>query len=154
MAAALTLEQGSEVHYFRAQMRMMTNALKWARAKDEIGNVPLEDRSIRTRLAKVRARYEVASCFVARGIWAADTGASHRAWGPMAKMFVTDSALQSAWEILEISGGDGMMTGDHPLGVVELDHRRAYGMTIYGGANEIHRSIVAEQALGLPKSRS
>jgi hypothetical protein len=47
-----------------------------------------------------------------------------------------------------------MMTGDHPLGFIELDHRRAYGMTIYGGANEIHRSLVAEQALGLPKSRS
>jgi alkylation response protein AidB-like acyl-CoA dehydrogenase len=53
-----------------------------------------------------------------------------------------------------MAGSSAVFTGTDALGTVELDHRRAYGTTIYGGTSEIHRSIIAEQALGLPKSRS
>lgn len=153
MAAALSLEHGG-VNYFSGQTRMLRSALAWAEARDAEGVRPLDDKSIRTRLARIRARYEVASCFVARGIWAADADCGERAWGPMAKVFITESFLESSWEILEMGGSASIVTGNHPLGLVELDHRRAYGTTIYGGTSEIHRSIIAEQALGLPKSRS
>lgn len=153
MAAALSLEHGGST-YFSGQTRLLRSALAWASGRDDSGIRPLDDRSVRTRLAKVRARYEVASCFVARGLWAADARCGERAWGPMAKVFITESFLDSAWEILEMSGAAGTLSGSHPLGMVELDHRRAYGTTIYGGTSEIHRSIIAEQALGLPKSRS
>lgn len=153
MAAALTLEH-SGGNYFSGQARMMRNALEWAGAPDFAGTRPIDRPSIRERLARVRARYEVAQCFVVRGISAAETGVAHRAWGPQAKMYITDSFLQNAWNLLEMGGPAGVLTGVHPLGMVELDHRRAYGATVYGGTNEIHRSIVAEQLLGLPKSRS
>jgi 3-oxochol-4-en-24-oyl-CoA dehydrogenase len=72
----------------------------------------------------------------------------------MAKLFITESFLQNCWEVLEMAGSEALRAGDHPLGMIELDHRRAYGSTIYGGTSEVHRSIVAEQALKLPKSRS
>jgi alkylation response protein AidB-like acyl-CoA dehydrogenase len=37
---------------------------------------------------------------------------------------------------------------------VELGYRQSIGMTIYGGTSEIHRSLIAEQALGMPRSRT
>jgi alkylation response protein AidB-like acyl-CoA dehydrogenase len=43
---------------------------------------------------------------------------------------------------------------DADLDVVESMMRRAIAMTIYGGTSEIHRSLIAENSLGMPKSRS
>src|SRR5262249_1016559 len=108
----------------------------------------------RTRFALVMARLEASHAFAMRDLWAADAGIEDRSFGPMGKMFVTEAHLQSAWEIMEMGGLEGSLTGTHDLGIVELGHRRAYGATIYGGTSEIHRSLVAEQGLGLPKSRS
>jgi alkylation response protein AidB-like acyl-CoA dehydrogenase len=153
MASALSKEHGGST-YFQGQQRMMKYAHEWLRTAVG-GTRPIDDPAIRRRMAMVKARYEAAHCFVVRGLWASDTGRYHRAWGSMEKMFVSDAYMRSCWEILEMAGAEGILTGqDHPLGIVELGHRRAYGMTIYGGTNEIHRSIIAEQALGLPKSRS
>jgi alkylation response protein AidB-like acyl-CoA dehydrogenase len=42
---------------------------------------------------------------------------------------------------------------DRDLDMIELAMRRAIGMQIYGGTSEIHRSIIAEHALGMPSSR-
>lgn len=154
MGASLTLEH-SGGNYFSGQTRMLRNALSWANEPGPGGTRPIDDPRVRTGLAKVRARYEVAACFVDRSIAASLAGvAPRREWGPMAKLFITESFLQNCWDVLEMGGPDSIRTGDHPLGVVELDHRRAYGTTIYGGTSEVHRSMVAEQALGLPKSRS
>ncbi len=153
LSAVLSLEHGG-ANYFSGQSRMWRNAVEWASAGNSQGTTPLDDPWVRARLARVRARLEVADCLVVRGICGVMTGDQKRHWGSMAKLFVTESFVQSCSELLEIAGSEAIYTGDHPLGVIELDHRRAYGSTIYGGTSEIHRSVVAEQALGLPKSRS
>ena len=36
---------------------------------------------------------------------------------------------------------------------VEVTMRRAIAMTVYGGTSEVHRSLIAEKSLGMPKSR-
>ncbi len=38
-------------------------------------------------------------------------------------------------------------------GVFEYHYRSAVASTIYGGSSEILRSLIAEQLLGLPRSR-
>jgi 3-oxochol-4-en-24-oyl-CoA dehydrogenase len=153
MAAALSIEHGG-ANLLTGQTRMVQAGLQWAHDKGADGSAPIDRPDIRQRLAAVTARYEAADCLAMRSIWAADAGVHDRSWGPMAKMFVTDSYLSNAWEMLEMAAPESILVGKHPLGVVELGHRRAYGTTIYGGTNEIHRSLIAEQALALPKSRS
>ena len=37
--------------------------------------------------------------------------------------------------------------------MIEYKHRHSIANTIYGGTSEIHRSVIAEQALGLPRTR-
>ena len=150
LGAVLELEHGG-ANYFSGLSRAWRSAIAWATepGRDEVR--PIDNPRTRARLAAVRARTEVADCHVVRGIAGTEP---RRHWGSMAKLFITESFLRNCTELLELAGADGIFTGDHPLGLIELDHRRAYGATIYGGASEIHRSVVAEQALGLPKSRS
>ena len=45
-------------------------------------------------------------------------------------------------------GADGVVED----GLPEFTFRFAPGTTIYGGTTEIHRNVVAEQNLGLPRS--
>jgi len=153
MGACLKLEHSAAASMFVGYKEMMKSADQWAHMAVD-GAAPLDDPSRRTRYAAVVARFEASAALVARSVWAADTGHHHRAWGPMAKMFVTESHLHSAWELLQLGAPESGLTGKHPLGIVELGHRRAYGSTIYGGTSEVHRSLTAEQGLGLPKSRS
>jgi alkylation response protein AidB-like acyl-CoA dehydrogenase len=41
-----------------------------------------------------------------------------------------------------------------PAGFLNQCYRHAQGTTIYGGASEIHRSMIAERALQLPRTRA
>ena len=41
-----------------------------------------------------------------------------------------------------------------PAGAVNLGYRHSQVTTTYGGTSEVHRSIIAERQLGLPRSRA
>ncbi len=43
--------------------------------------------------------------------------------------------------------------GKGPAGFLNQCFRHAHGTTIYGGTSEVHRSMVAEKGLGLPRTR-
>jgi alkylation response protein AidB-like acyl-CoA dehydrogenase len=53
--------------------------------------------------------------------------------------------LAAPWSLLQNHGD---------LGVVELESRKAIQATIYGGTSEVQRSIIAESALRLPRTRN
>ncbi len=152
MGEVLKLEQSAATILYHGQAQMIAAARRWAERR-EGGVAPLDRPEIRRRLTQVMTRFEVAHCFVIRDLWAADQGISDRSFGPMSKLFVTEAHLDNSWQVLQMAGAEGLLTGKHDLGIVELGHRRAYAETIYAGTNEIHRSLIAEQALGLPKSR-
>jgi len=153
MGAILMIEHSAAASMFVGFQEMMKAADIWANTPVD-GRKPVDDATARTRYAAVVARYEAAGALVARNVWGADAGIHNRAWGPLAKMFVTESYLECAWELVKLGAPESGLTGKNPQGVIELGHRRAYGTTIYGGTSEVHRSLTAEQGLGLPKSRS
>ena len=63
--------------------------------------------------------------------------------------------MRDASAIVELAAPASLVRGaDEDLDVVESMMRRAIAMTIYGGTSEIHRSLIAENSLGMPKSRS
>ena len=41
-----------------------------------------------------------------------------------------------------------------PAGFLNQCYRHSQGTTIYGGTSEIHRSMIAERALNLPRTRA
>jgi len=96
---------------------------------------------------------EVADLLCRRAVWAGVEGVPSRAFGPMSKLFTSETYMHDAADLLELAAPDSLFEGHDPLGVLEFKHRHAMGTTIYGGTSEIHRSVVAEQALGLPRTR-
>lgn len=152
MAAALALEHGGG-SLFLGYEALITAARCWAESAGARGK-PLQDPAVRAALAALIARYEAAAAMVAQVLCPQADGPPLRARGPMTKLFVTEGYLSTAWELLQLIGADALQGKDPLLAQIELHHRRAYGTTIYGGTSEIHRSLVAEQLLNLPRSRS
>jgi alkylation response protein AidB-like acyl-CoA dehydrogenase len=69
----------------------------------------------------------------------------------MAKLFASE-ALVRLTDDLALMAPDGLRTDDPRHADVEHGVRRAQATTIYGGTSEVQRSIIAQRALGLPRS--
>lgn len=76
------------------------------------------------------------------------------AYGPMAKVFTTESYVRDAAELMDLCAPDSVFSENPEVGQIELGYRQSVGMTIYGGTSEVQRSLIAEQGLGLPRSRA
>jgi len=77
--------------------------------------------------------------------------------GSMTKLFSSEADLRHYGELVDMLGPEGVLrpeSGVAPLGG-ELEHhfRSTVVGTIYGGASEIQREIIAEGRLGLPRNR-
>jgi alkylation response protein AidB-like acyl-CoA dehydrogenase len=75
----------------------------------------------------------------------------------MAKLFASEHYTSYCATLLDLMGPDGLLQpgeADAPGGGwMEFAHRYATPTTVYGGASEVQRSIVAERGLALPRSR-
>ena len=152
MSAALLLEHAAAASIFLGQVPMMKSALRWAKTSVN-GVVPADRADVRAGIAKVFARFHISEAFGLWVLYQSEMGVHTRWGGPLSKLAVTEAHLASSWELRELIGPDALRVGRDDLGTLELSHRRAYGSTIYGGTSEIHRSLTAEQALGMAKSR-
>jgi alkylation response protein AidB-like acyl-CoA dehydrogenase len=153
MGSVLQLEHGgSDYHY--NQSAMLRHAIAWARRPAGNGAAPIADHDVRRTLARAAVNDAVSEVLCLRAAWADVEGIHEIAWGPMAKVFTTETLGRDASALTALAAPQSLIRGiDHDLDMVELSMRRAIGMQIYGGTSEIHRSIIAEYALGMPKSR-
>jgi alkylation response protein AidB-like acyl-CoA dehydrogenase len=55
---------------------------------------------------------------------------------------------------MEMAAPETLRVEQSDTGWIEMEYRRALPSTIYGGTSEIHRSIIAESALKMPRSRT
>ena len=154
MSAALLLEHGGE-GYFVSQLSLLREATAWALASPG-GNrpAPIESEEVRARLARVAVHTEVSDLLCRQAVWAASEGVPGRAFGPMSKLFSTSAYLEDSADLVQLAAPDSLLRSDHGLGRIELAARHSLGPTIYGGTSEVHRSIIAEQALGMPRTRN
>ena len=151
MGAAMEIEHGGEgLHIYHHSL--MATALQWAQTPGPSGARPIEDAAIRVRLARMRAHLEVADLMCRRVTWAAETDAMSRAIGPMAKLFATEIYMKDAADIAALTAPGGSAGGGHAFARIEKSYRQSIAQTIYAGTSEVHRSIIAQHGLGLPRS--
>lgn len=154
MASALGFEHGGS-GYHAAQTAMMRRALAWARKPSGNGAAPIDNPFLRRVLARAAINDEVADVLCRRQVWADVEGIHDISYGPMAKMFTTETMYRDASAIVEAGAPGSLVRGVDPdMDYVETTMRRAIAMTVYGGTSEVHRSLIAEKSLGMPKSRS
>jgi alkylation response protein AidB-like acyl-CoA dehydrogenase len=76
----------------------------------------------------------------------------------MAKVYSSEAFSRVCGDLLDVFGpaslerGRGL--GDDTLAKIEHDYRHSQITRIYIGTSEIHRSIIAEGGLGLPRTRA
>jgi 3-oxochol-4-en-24-oyl-CoA dehydrogenase len=154
MAATLEMEHGSADFYRHGHMRMLRAALVWAQSAQRNGRPLLRRTSVAARLARALVHGEVSTVLCRRAIWAMAEKIRNRYWGPMAKLFATEFYLIDAMDLMDLAAPDTLFAHGGGTGPIEIGYRQSVATTIYGGTSEVQRSLIAEQALGMPRSRS
>jgi alkylation response protein AidB-like acyl-CoA dehydrogenase len=130
-------------------------AVAWAAGEaDSAGEPMLDDPSVRRKLARLAIDAEVSELLGSRVAFLEQLGAKS---GPHAALFGPESYVRWSKEMLDMVGPAGLVDWADPEavqgGVFEYHFRCSVASTIYGGSSEVLRSLIAEQLLGLPRSR-
>ena len=152
MSAALELEHGGG--FGKTQAHMLRAAEELCREIVFDGRPLIEDPSAQRRLARTCANVEVSLLLGHRALWAGVEKKPSPAFGPMAKMFSSEKFMSDASDLLDLTAPYSLSKRDGPAGYLNLSYRHAHGTRIYGGTSQVHRSMIAERNLGLPRSRA
>jgi alkylation response protein AidB-like acyl-CoA dehydrogenase len=137
---------------------LIARTVAWVRTAQRNGRPALEDARVCERLARVAMYAEMAWTLSRRTLWLGVEGRPDRGEGPMSKLFGTEMLMTAANDLLDLLAPDSLFTkgsdGAIADGEPEFAYRLAAAMTTYAGSSEIMRSIIAQQALGMPRSRS
>ena len=152
MSASLELEHGGG--FGPVQMRMVRAAEQFSRDVEYHGRPLIEDGSVQVRLARATAHAHVSEVLALRALWAGVEKKPNLAYGPMAKLFSSEKFLKDSSDLLDLSAPDSLSKREGPARFLNQCYRHSHGTTIYGGTSEIHRSLIAERALRLPRTRA
>jgi alkylation response protein AidB-like acyl-CoA dehydrogenase len=153
MAASLELEHGGS-GFLYAHEELLKAAVEWAQRAVRRGRRAIEDEKVRTRLARVVANVSASELIMFRVLWAKAEKRPAPAYGPASKLFSSELFLQDGLDLLDLAAPDSLSKRQGPLAFINQCSRHGAATTIYGGTSEVHRSMVAEQALGLPRTRA
>jgi hypothetical protein len=130
----------------------------WAMANERAdGSTFYDDPRNRERLARIAIDDEVGRLLGLRVRWMVSKGELPGVEGSMVKLFVSEAAQRHYSQLLDMLGSEGVLqpgaVGAPMEGELEAHFRSTVVGTIYGGASEIQREIIAEGRLGLPRNR-
>ena len=152
MSAALSLEQGGG--FSDEQFANVEAAEALCREIDADGGGKLiETEAAQIRLARATANALAGEMLGLRSLWSAREGRDLPGVGPMAKMFTTHRYMEDASDLIDLTAPLSLSKRKGAAEAVNLAYRFSHATTIWAGTSEIHRSMIAERALGLPRSR-
>jgi alkylation response protein AidB-like acyl-CoA dehydrogenase len=134
----------SQVGRMDAQLQ---NAVRYARDRQQFGKSIGNFQLIAAKLADMKVRLETARLILYRAAWQQKVGGNVGLDSAMAKLYISEAAVQSALDAVQIHGGYGYMQEYE----AERELRDAIGGTLYSGTSEIQRLLIARQ-LGLSPS--
>jgi hypothetical protein len=137
---------------------MISAAVAWARGRRRRGGPALEDEHVREVLGRAAAAAEVIAALARRQLWSVVNRRPERGEGAMVSAFKKDAMIAVASQLMDLTAPESVLqrgaAGALDDGALEFGYRLAAANAIYGGTAEILKSIVAEAALGMPRSRS
>jgi 3-oxochol-4-en-24-oyl-CoA dehydrogenase len=151
MSASLELEHAGG--FSKYQYSMLRAAETLCREIMRDGKPLLEDGSAQQRLSRTLAHIWISELITHHAQWAAVEKKPNLAYGPRAKMFSSEKFLTDARDLLDLTAPLSLSKRKGAAEEINVFYRHAQGATIYGGSSEIHRSMIAERGLGLPRTR-
>lgn len=152
MSASLELEHGGG--FAKYQRAMLHAAETLCREINHKGKPLIEDEGAQARLARTAANLWVSELIAFRANWVSMEKKPNLAYGPMAKMFSSEKFQSDARDLLDLTAPLSLSKRKGAAAEINMFYRHAQGATIYGGTSEVHRSMIAERALGLPRTRA
>lgn len=147
MSAALELEHGGG---FDGPMH--ENAEAAEELCRELGL--MEQPQACARLARARLNADIAFLLGSRATWAGVNKKPNLAYGPMAKMHSSEKFMDDARDLLDLTAPLSLSKRTGAAALLNQSYRHAHGTRIYGGTSQVHRSMIAERGLGLPRTRA
>lgn len=122
-----------------AMERLLETAVAYARTRTQFGQAIGKFQAVSHRLADMKVQLEAARLLVYRAAWRLGHARNASLDASIAKLFVSESLVQSALGAVQVHGGYGFMTEYE----VERALRDAVGSTLYSGTSEMQRNIIA-----------
>ena len=153
MSAALELEHGGG--FDKVQLAMIEAAEALCRDITGDDGAPLiEEPQAQARLARALAHCWAGRMIAWRAQWASVEKKPSHAFGPMAKVYTSEMFQADSRDLLDLTAPVSLSKREGAAFFLNQCYRHAHGTTIYGGTSEVHRSMVAERGLGMPRSRA
>jgi alkylation response protein AidB-like acyl-CoA dehydrogenase len=151
MSAALEMEHGGG--FSKVIDAMLRAAEELCRDLPKNGRPLIEDIGAQVRLTRTLGNLWVSDMLAFRAQWASVEKKPTHAFGPMSKMYSSEKFLSDSRDLLDLTAPASLSKRSGPAAFLNQCFRHAHGTTIYGGTSEVHRSMVAEKGLGLPRTR-
>jgi alkylation response protein AidB-like acyl-CoA dehydrogenase len=119
--------------------RLLEQALDYARTRRAYGEPIGRFQAVSHKLADVKVELEAARLLTYRAAWRLERDRGVALDAAMAKLFVSESFVRAARDVVQVHGGYGYMAEYQ----VERALRDALGSTLYSGTSEIQRNIIA-----------
>ena len=119
--------------------RLLEKAIDYARTRTQFGQAIGKFQAISHRIADMKVQLEAARLLTYRAASRLDRTRNVSLDASMAKLFVSESLVQTALSTVQIFGGYGFMT-DYE---VERALRDSIASTIYSGTSEVQKNIIA-----------
>ncbi len=131
-----------------AMERQLEKCICYARERKQFGKPLGSFQLVAGKIADMKVRLETSRLLLYRAAWAQSQGGMSAIDGAIAKLYISEAAVQSALDAIQVHGGYGYMKEFE----VERELRDAIGGRLYSGTSEIQRLILARN-LGLnPKN--
>lgn len=127
--------------------RQLDDAVAFVKRRIQFGRPIGAFQSVANRIVDMKLRLDTSRPLVRRIGMLKDAGRQAMMEAAIAKLHVSEAAVQSSLDAVQVMGGRGYLRE----GLVERDLRDALGARIYSGTNEMQRVMIA-RLLGLPSS--
>ena len=118
-------------------------ALKYSKERKAFGKEISKHQAIAFKLADMATEIEAARLLCLKAAWLKDNGQNYEMASAMAKVFASETAMQTTVEAVQVHGGYGFVKEYH----VERLMRDAKITQIYEGTSEIQRIVISRSVL-------
>ncbi len=130
--------------YLGMMERQLDQAVRYARERRQFGKAIGKNQGVAHRIANMKLRLEAARLLLYKACWSLDQGADAVLDVSMAKLAISEAAIQSGLDSIQIHGGFGYAAESG----IDSGLRDAIPSTIFSGTSEIQRDLIAKE-LGL-----
>ncbi len=125
--------------YVGLMERQLEQAIDYAKDRRQFRKPIGKNQAISHRIVNMKLRLESAKLLLYRACWLMDQGKDAVLDISMAKIAISEAAIQSGLDLIQIYGGNGFMTENQ----IERGLRDAIPSTIFSGTSEIQRDLIA-----------